>query len=293
VPNLASWRAIIAIAKEKQMKLTAGMRKTKLIVNLTRGNAICVGVLADRPLPRMRGLMGSPGLPAGEGLLLHPAPAIHTAFMRFPIDALFLDRDMRVVEIVERMRPWRMASQRHARSVLELAAGESARCGVLLGDRIGLRERRPVTAGEIASLPTHTPASQSIVWASSLREGGLAAPMRVLLISHDQQFRRATTMLLAHRSCAVTTTADAGRVAELVRRDEIDVVVIDSDGSRTAADTVTAIEELERPVGVVLVQEGLSESYFWPVLEKWGPFESLFAAIETAERERTRRGAHR
>jgi hypothetical protein len=62
------------------------MAKTKLIVNLTRGECICVGELADRPLLRMRGLIGRRGLPAGEGMLLWPAPGIHTAFMRFPIE---------------------------------------------------------------------------------------------------------------------------------------------------------------------------------------------------------------
>src|SRR5712691_7383982 len=92
--------------------------KTKLIVNLTRGDAVCVGELADGPLRRMRGLIGRPGLPAGEGLLLSPAPAIHTAFMRFPIDALFLDRDLRVIEIVEQLGPWRVASKYRARAVL-------------------------------------------------------------------------------------------------------------------------------------------------------------------------------
>ena len=49
-------------------------------------------------------------------MLITPAPGIHTAFMRFPIDALFLDRSMRVIDIVERLRPWRMASRRGQRA---------------------------------------------------------------------------------------------------------------------------------------------------------------------------------
>src|SRR4029077_16843084 len=98
--------------------------------------------MADRPLPRMVGLLGRSGPPAGEGLLLTPAPGIHTAFMRFPIDALFLDRDLQVLDIVERLGPWRMASRRRARAVLELAAGESSRCGVGGGGKLSLRERK-------------------------------------------------------------------------------------------------------------------------------------------------------
>ncbi len=79
------------------------LTKTKLIVNLARDEALCVGVVADRPLARMRGLVGRQALAAGEGMLLRPAPSIHTAFMRFPIDALFLDRELRVIDIVERL----------------------------------------------------------------------------------------------------------------------------------------------------------------------------------------------
>jgi uncharacterized protein len=116
------------------------MVKTRLILNLTRDERVCVGELADRPLSRMRGLMGRRGLPAGEGLLLTPAPSIHTAFMRFPIDALFLDRDLRVLDIRASMPPWRVASKRHARAVLELPAGECARRGVEVGDRLELRD---------------------------------------------------------------------------------------------------------------------------------------------------------
>ena len=74
-------------------------------------------------------------------MLITPAPGIHTAFMRFPIDALFLDRSLRVIDIVERLRPWRMASRRQAHAVLELSAGECSRQGVEVGDRLALRER--------------------------------------------------------------------------------------------------------------------------------------------------------
>ena len=56
---------------------------------------------------RIRGLIGRRGLPAGEGLLIERCNAIHTFFMRFPIDATFYDREGRVVRIVRGIRPWR------------------------------------------------------------------------------------------------------------------------------------------------------------------------------------------
>jgi uncharacterized membrane protein (UPF0127 family) len=84
----------------------------------------------------MRGLLGRRELPSGEGILLKPCNSVHMAFMRFPIDAVFLDRDMRVVKIAADLRPWRMAAARTARSVLEIAAGEAARRALTVGDRL-------------------------------------------------------------------------------------------------------------------------------------------------------------
>jgi uncharacterized membrane protein (UPF0127 family)/CheY-like chemotaxis protein len=268
--------------------------RTKLIVNLTRGDALCVGALADRPLPRMVGLMGRRGLPAGEGLLLSPAPGIHTAFMRFPIDALFLDADLRVVDIVERMRPWRMASRRRARAVLELAAGECARRGVRIGDRLGLHERKPVSDAEaMAARGVSADGEGKVIWPSSLNEGGeleRLAPMRVLVVSGDRHFRSVTSMLLSHRGCSVRTTAKANRAAEMISRDRVDVVVIDAGQSPAAARTAATVSALGQPVGIVIVSDSQARLRRPPVLAKWGPFDDLFAAIETADQERGKWG---
>jgi uncharacterized membrane protein (UPF0127 family) len=95
-------------------------------------------IVADRPLRRMRGLLGRSALPEDEGLLLRPAPSIHTWFMRFPIDAVFLDRDLRVIATASEVRPWRFAARRGARAVLELAAGEAARRGIRPGMQLEL-----------------------------------------------------------------------------------------------------------------------------------------------------------
>lgn len=273
------------------------MAKTKLIVNLTRGECVCVGELADGPLGRMRGLIGRSGLPAGEGLLLTPAPAIHTAFMRFPIDALFLDRDLRVLDIAERLRPWRIVSKQKARAVLELAAGECARRGVEVGDRLELRDRRVNGA-----VPSVTPrvADAAIRGSDTTgdhrpRKGELTRlqPLRVLVISSDVHFRTVITLLLARRNCSVTTTANAARTAELIARESADVVLLD-DSQSLAAATVATVEALERPVGIVLVADEVGTATpELSVVAKWGPFGDLLAAIEAAD-ERTRGvGGHR
>jgi len=94
--------------------------------------------LADHSLARLRGLLGREGLDPGEGLLLRPASSIHTFFMRFPIDVVFLDRELVVLGIHDTIDPWRTASERGAKVVLELPAGESSRRGLTVGDQLTL-----------------------------------------------------------------------------------------------------------------------------------------------------------
>jgi hypothetical protein len=88
----------------------------------------------------MKGLLGRRSLRAGEGLLIRPAPSIHTFFMRFAIDAVFLGRDGDVLKVADNVKPWRARSCRGARAVLELAAGEAKRHGISRGDRLAVAE---------------------------------------------------------------------------------------------------------------------------------------------------------
>jgi len=94
--------------------------------------------IADSFVRRLRGLLGRRRLARGEGLLISPSSSIHTCFMRFPIDAVFLDRGFRVVQVSPNVRPWRLAGARRARLVLELAAGESSRQGIRSGEELAL-----------------------------------------------------------------------------------------------------------------------------------------------------------
>ena len=103
------------------------------------GRVVCERCLvADSMFVRMRGLLGRKGLDEGEGLLLRPAPSIHTFFMRFPIDVVFLARDGEVVKVVPALKPWRTAAARRARSALELAGGEAERRDIHPGTRLDL-----------------------------------------------------------------------------------------------------------------------------------------------------------
>jgi uncharacterized membrane protein (UPF0127 family) len=101
------------------------------------GEVVCEHCLvADNPWKRMKGLLGRKSLSPGEGLLIRPTWSIHMFFMRFPIDAVFLDGDGVVVRVVPLLRPWRAASHRGSKAVLELAAGECERRGIRTGERL-------------------------------------------------------------------------------------------------------------------------------------------------------------
>ena len=123
------------------------MPRTATITNKTRGTTVAESViLADNPWLRLRGLLGRDSLAAGEGILLSPAPSIHSAFMRFEFDAVFLDRNMRVLRLVERLPAWKTRSAKGARSVLELAAGEIQARGLQVDDELAVTTAEGVPA---------------------------------------------------------------------------------------------------------------------------------------------------
>jgi len=105
-------------------------------------------VVANNPWTRMKGLLGRGGLDDGEGLLIRPTGSIHMFFMRFPIDAVFLDRELRILKVVPDLKPWRMASGKGAKQVLEIAAGEAGRRGLEPGQQLVLGEEERNEAPE-------------------------------------------------------------------------------------------------------------------------------------------------
>jgi uncharacterized membrane protein (UPF0127 family) len=116
-------------------------RSRTATVATSAGGVLCEScLLADTVSLRLRGLLGRRELPAGEGVWIRPTNSIHMFFMRFAVDAVFLDRDDEVLRIVHGLRPWRMASCRRARSVVELAQGEAARRGLEVGQTLRVVE---------------------------------------------------------------------------------------------------------------------------------------------------------
>jgi uncharacterized membrane protein (UPF0127 family) len=111
-----------------------------LVRNLTRDSHIAARVRrANRPWSRLVGLLGRRRLAGDEGLLLVPCTSIHTAFMLFPIDVLYLNREHTVVKSVRALRPFRLsACFKGGHSVLELPVGAIEASGTQPGDRLAV-----------------------------------------------------------------------------------------------------------------------------------------------------------
>ena len=94
------------------------------VSNVTRGTALATFVeIADTARTRRKGLLGRASLSTGEGLWITPCESVHTCFMHFPIDLIYLSREKRIEKLKSDVVPWRLSACLSAGSVLELGAG--------------------------------------------------------------------------------------------------------------------------------------------------------------------------
>lgn len=102
--------------------------------------------IADTLLSRTKGLLGRKSFTRGEGLWIKRCNSIHTVFMNFPIDAVFVDDDLKVVSVYHHLKPWRITRLHlRASSVFELPAGTVESCGGLrVGEQLLVRDLEPV-----------------------------------------------------------------------------------------------------------------------------------------------------
>lgn len=214
------------------------------------GTVVCEHcVVADTIFRRMRGLYGKRRLDPGHGMLLKPAPAIQTWFMRFPIDAVFLDGDGVVVDVRPNLAPWHTAGSSRARSVLELPAGEAARRHIVPGDRLRAVKR-----------------------------------IRVLVFSRDDNLVRVAAFLLSRAGFAVDTSSRTDAIATIVAARSPNAVVLDGTSFEDAGDVVDALTADHPNMGVVVLadtQQVLGAPNV-RLLERWPAFEELVDQIERA-----------
>jgi uncharacterized protein len=94
------------------------------VLNLTRGTVLATRLeVANTGPKRNKGLLGHKGLAPGEGLWIVPCESVHTFFMQFPIDLVYLDRKNRIRKLRSSVGPWRLSVCLSAHSILELPAG--------------------------------------------------------------------------------------------------------------------------------------------------------------------------
>jgi uncharacterized protein len=97
--------------------------------------------VADTSAKRRTGLLKHTRLEPGEGLWIVPCPSVHTFFMKFPIDLVYLDKKRKVRKVRHAVGPWRLSACLMADSVLELPAGTAARTGTVPGDELAIEKR--------------------------------------------------------------------------------------------------------------------------------------------------------
>ena len=226
-------------------------------------------IVADSTMRRLRGLLGKGDLPSGQGILLRPAWSIHTAFMRFPIDVVFLDADQVVVKIVPRLAPFKTASCRGAREVIELRSGECDRRGLSLGDRVAWAARANVDEAPVR------PGAELAVD----RRGS------VVLASKDQRYLKLVRFLLDGKGIDVVASVPPSGAADAAGGESADVVVIDTGDMLSEGLRLANVTRARRPEAtVVLVGERADERspVGMRVYEKWDETEGVVAAVESA-----------
>jgi len=240
------------------------------------GRIVCERVVvADRAYRRMRGLLGRRYLREGEGMVLRPGWSIHTAFMRFTIDAVFLDADQVVIKIAPEIGPWRTVSCRGAREVVELAAGECKRRGLVVGDRVAWASR--------SALDARTDRAARVDADDEDEPRG-----RVLVASRDPRFIRLARFLLEGRELEVQELTSPERLPEAVLDPELDLAILDGAGEIADALRTANAARARRPeVPVVLAADTGGQSPTGiRIFDRWNETEELLHDVERLLSER-------
>jgi uncharacterized protein len=109
------------------------------LMNARTGSVIASDVeMALTRRTRKKGLLGRPALAPLSALVLAPCAAVHTMFMRFAIDVIFVDAKGQAIHVVHNLAPWRAAMKMFAHAVVELPAGTLANREVMVGDSLYL-----------------------------------------------------------------------------------------------------------------------------------------------------------
>jgi len=106
------------------------------LINQSKNTILAENIfLADTPFKRMQGLLGRKDFLQGQALIIKPCTAIHTFFMRFPIDVLFVGRNNRVLRAISSLKPFSLTPiYFQASYVVELPSGTLQNSATTQGD---------------------------------------------------------------------------------------------------------------------------------------------------------------
>ena len=166
---------------------------------------------AERWPARLRGLLGAPPPAPGHALLITPCASVHTAFMRYPIDVVFVDRHGRILKVVDALPPWRATACLGARQTLELAAGEARRIGLVPGMEIDLASPEP--RPELSSRREHGATLVEFVIAAPLVLFILLVLMQYALLFHAKSQLNYATFEAARAGTVANARPSAIRAA--------------------------------------------------------------------------------
>lgn len=247
------------------------MRPAELTLRREDGRVVCESVrVADTTLRRLRGLLGRRSLPRDQGMLLRPAFSIHTWFMQFPIDVVFLDPEQVVIKIAESVTPFKTVGCRGSREVVELAAGECGRRGLALGDRVAWAAK--------STWEPQAGASSALAGATVRATDGAVA-----VVSADPRFAKLARFLLENREFDVRVVTPADAVVSLEGED-VRAVVVDAGNDLPSGLRLVSGIRAATAAPIVLAREdsGGSVPGGFSSFHKWDDTEALVAAVATA-----------
>ncbi len=231
--------------------------------------------VADTWVRRLRGALFRRTLPSDQGCVLRPSFSIHTMFMQFPIDVVFLDQDLEVLKIDASVRPFHTAACRGAREVVELRAGECARRGLAVGDRVAW-----------ASYQAATPEASAVSTVPATTQQALGP---ILVASRDARFVKLVRFLLDARG--VSCPGGVNPAALLQALDSATpptAVVFDVGASVTDSLTETHVARAHSPqIPIVLAGEAnivARAPVGARIYDKWDETETLIDAVIEAIR---------
>lgn len=119
-----------------------------MILNVTRQTELASNAeVADHGAARNKGLLGRTSLAPGSGLWIVPCESVHTFFMKFPIDLVYIDRNKKVKKVRSNVGPWRLSACLSAHSIIELPAGVIQSTKTAPGDQLQFSPIAPVSDG--------------------------------------------------------------------------------------------------------------------------------------------------